>query len=75
VAGPVGEEWTWLRLAVRRGDDGEVVTAWTSHDGEAWVRGATWTHDLGEMQIGLLPMGGPGGHTARFDYLRAFELE
>ena len=75
VAGPVGEEWTWLRLAVRRGDDGEVVTAWTSHDGEAWVQGATWTHDLGEMRIGLLPMGGPGDHTARFDYLRAFELE
>lgn len=74
VAGPPGEDWTWLRLALRREPEGEAVTAWTSRDGERWVRGATWRHDLGEMRLGLVAMGGPGGFTARFDHLRVFAL-
>lgn len=74
VASPPGDEWTWLRVAVRRGEDRETYTAYTSRDGEAWVRGSTWTHELGEgARIGLLPMGGPD-FTARFDYLRVFDL-
>ena len=66
---------TAARLAVRRDGDGESVTAWTSRDGEAWARGATWTHDLGEgARIGLVAMGGPGGFAARFDHLRVRRL-
>jgi arabinan endo-1,5-alpha-L-arabinosidase len=75
VIGPPGADWTWLRLAVRRTEAGEAVTAFTSPDGETWVQGATWTHDLGEgMRIGLLAMGGPGGYRARFDDLRTVSL-
>jgi arabinan endo-1,5-alpha-L-arabinosidase len=75
VAGPPGEEWTWLRLEVRRTDGGEVYTAYTSQDGVTWDQGSTWTHDLGEeVQIGLLAMGGPGAFEGRFDYLRVHEL-
>ncbi|EYD76590.1 arabinan endo-1,5-alpha-L-arabinosidase A [Rubellimicrobium mesophilum DSM 19309] len=71
VVGPPGEEWTWLRLEVRRGEDGEKVTALTSRDGVDWARGATWTHRLGGgMRIGLVAMGGPGGFPAQFDHLR-----
>jgi arabinan endo-1,5-alpha-L-arabinosidase len=74
VAGPPGEEWTWLRLTVRRSAAGETVTAYTSADGEAWTQGATWTHDLGEFRLGLLAMGGPGGFTARFDEVTSYRL-
>jgi arabinan endo-1,5-alpha-L-arabinosidase len=76
VVGPPGEDWTWLRLLVRRDEAGDTVTAFTSPDGESWVQGATWTHDLGEeARIGLLAMGGSGNFTARFDHLRAFSVE
>ena len=76
VAGPPGEEWTWLRLVVRRLGGRETYTAFTSQDGETWVQGSTWTHDIGEgAQVGLLSMGGPGDFLARFDYLRVFDLE
>jgi arabinan endo-1,5-alpha-L-arabinosidase len=69
VVGPPGE-WTWLRI-VRRGDS---YRAYTSADGETWIRGGVWTHDLGpEASIGLVSMGG-AGFTARFDYVRTFEL-
>ena len=75
VVGPPGEEWTWLRLAVRRVAEGDRATAYTSRNGETWVRGATWTRAPGEMRIGLVSMGGPGNFTARFDGVRAFRLE
>jgi arabinan endo-1,5-alpha-L-arabinosidase len=75
VGGPVGPDWTWLRLSVRRGPEGEIVTAFTSRDGERWDQGATWMHDLGQVRIGLVAMGGPGGHAARFDYVRTFEVD
>ncbi|WP_176559483.1 family 43 glycosylhydrolase [Rubellimicrobium roseum] len=76
VAGPPGGEWTWLRLAVSRIGEGESYTAYTSRDGERWVQGSTWTHDLGpEAQIGLASMGGPGDFMARFDYLRVLDVD
>jgi len=76
VAGPPSEEWTWLRLAVRRTSSGEAYTAFTSRDGANWEQGSTWTHALGpDAKIGLLSMGGPGEFLARFDYVRAFDLE
>lgn len=73
VVGAPGE-WTHLRIAVERGDDGELYTAYTSLDGRRWTRGGTWAHDLGEdAQIGLVAMGG-GGFTAHFDYVRVYRL-
>ncbi|HSL46595.1 MAG TPA: hypothetical protein VK897_24385 [Anaerolineales bacterium] len=52
----------------------EHYTAYTSLDGENWVRGGTWTHELGtEAQIGLVSMGG-AGFTAEFDYVRVHRL-
>jgi arabinan endo-1,5-alpha-L-arabinosidase len=63
-------DWTYLRI-VRRGTGAhEEYTAYTSQDGDRWVRGGTWTHDLGaEPRIGLVSMGGDG-FTARFDHVR-----
>lgn len=51
------------------------MTAYASGDGEAWVRGATWTRGSGYMRLSLVSMGGPGGFTARFEHLRVFGLE
>jgi arabinan endo-1,5-alpha-L-arabinosidase len=74
VVGPPGE-WTYLRIAVRQYDDRpDEFTAYTSNDGVTWVRGATWTHDLGDdFQIGLVSMGG-AGFEAEFDYVRVYSL-
>jgi arabinan endo-1,5-alpha-L-arabinosidase len=74
VIGAPGGDWTWLRLAVRRRSEGELYTAYTSRDGAAWVRGGSWTHDLGKQaRLGLVAMG-RGGHAARFDYVRTARL-
>jgi arabinan endo-1,5-alpha-L-arabinosidase len=75
VVGPPGD-WTQLRIAVRHSQDGdERYTAYTSRDGRQWVRGGTWTHQLGAgARIGLVSMGG-SGFTALFDYVRVYELE
>jgi arabinan endo-1,5-alpha-L-arabinosidase len=65
VVGPPGDV-TWLRIAVdqRRGED--RFTAYTSDNGRFWVKGGTWTHDLGRApRIGLISMGGTG-FTAHF---------
>ena len=80
VVGTPGE-WTWLRIVkeiagpqdeAERGT--EIYTAYTSQDGRTWVRGATWTHELGEdVQIGLVAMGG-AGFTAEFDYVRTHRV-
>jgi arabinan endo-1,5-alpha-L-arabinosidase len=60
VVGTPGE-WTWLRIDVRRGGKEERYTAWSSQDGKVWVRGGTWTHDLGSAaKLGLVAMGGAG---------------
>lgn len=73
VVGPPGE-WTWLRIAKqdRRGE--QHYTAYTSLDGSTWVRGGTWTHELGsEPLIGLVSLGGTG-FTGEFDYVRVSRL-
>ena len=73
VVGPP-DEWTYLRIVKRSNKDGEQFTAYTSRDGVSWVRGGTWTHQLGSnAHIGLVSMGG-SGFTANFDYVRVYHL-
>jgi arabinan endo-1,5-alpha-L-arabinosidase len=65
---------TWLRIVKRTRGGEEHYTAYTSRDGTSWVRGGTWTHNLGEnARIGLVSMGGTG-FTAHFDYVRVHDL-
>ncbi|HJR82108.1 MAG TPA: family 43 glycosylhydrolase, partial [Anaerolineales bacterium] len=60
VVGAPGE-WTYLRIVKRDQAGEEHYTAYTSTDGEHWVRGGTWAHQLGSnAQIGLVSMGGSG---------------
>lgn len=74
VVGPP-EEWTYLRIVKRSNNQGEQYTAYTSRDGVNWVRGGTWTHQLGtNAKIGLVSMGG-SGFTANFDYVRVYHLD
>jgi len=83
VVGPPSDsgEWTYLRIVVDRHGGTEYYTAYTSQDGETWVRGGTWTHSLTDAQIALVAMGLnpqqsiPGDYTAEFDYVRVYELE
>lgn len=71
VVGPPNE-WTWLRIVKRTHGGEEHYTAFTSRDGMTWVKGGTWTHDLGNgARIGLVAMGG-SGFTAEFDYVRVY---
>lgn len=73
LIGPPAET-TWLRIAKRTRDGEERYTAYTSRDGRLWIRGGTWTHNLGpDARIGLLSMGG-SGFTAKFDYVRVYRL-
>ena len=81
VVGPPAE-WTYLRIVVERlsgaereeaGGDTERYTAYTSQDGQRYVRGGTWTHSLGRARIGLVSMGGTG-FTADFDFVRTYQL-
>jgi arabinan endo-1,5-alpha-L-arabinosidase len=73
VVGPPGD-WTWLRIAKRTHSGQEYYTAYTSNDGRHWVRGGTWTHNLGSSaKIGLVAMGG-AGFTANFDYVRVYTV-
>jgi arabinan endo-1,5-alpha-L-arabinosidase len=79
VVGPP-DEWTYLRIARQRGHNEndergeERYTAYTSRDGTHWVRGGTWTHNLGSgARIGLVSMGG-SGFVANFDYVRVYRL-
>ena len=74
VVGAPGE-WTYLRIVKRGSEEGELYTAYTSTDGSNWVRGGTWTHELGsEAYIGLVSMGGPD-FTSNFDYVRVYSLD
>jgi len=67
VTGPVGDEWTWLRIVKRTSGAGSVsgpyggnerYTAYTSLDGVHWTKGGTWAARLGsDVQIGLVAMG------------------
>jgi arabinan endo-1,5-alpha-L-arabinosidase len=71
VVGPPGE-LTALRVLVDRRRGVDRFTAYTRQLGGSWVRGGTWTHDLGpEPQIGLVSMGGEG-YTARFLDVRTY---
>jgi arabinan endo-1,5-alpha-L-arabinosidase len=73
VVGPPSDT-TWLRIVKRNHAGEEFYTAYTSSDGEHWVRGGTWTHRLGnDARIGLVSMGG-AGFTANFDYVRVYRL-
>jgi arabinan endo-1,5-alpha-L-arabinosidase len=73
VVGPPGET-TWLRIVKRTHASEELYTAYTSNDGEVWVRGGTWTHNLGtDARIGLVSMGG-SGFVAKFDYVRVYQV-
>ena len=73
VVGAPGE-WTYLRIVKRTSSGAQLYTAYTSTDGLHWVRGGTWTHQLGSnVRIGLVSMGGPG-FTANFDYVHMYEL-
>jgi arabinan endo-1,5-alpha-L-arabinosidase len=74
VVGPPNE-WTYLRIVKRIHAGEEHYTAYTSTDGLTWVRGGTWTHELGsDASIGLVSMGG-SGFTAEFDYVRVYKLK
>lgn len=73
VVGPPGE-WVYLRIVKRTHAGEEHYTAYTSLDGTNWVRGGTWTHNLGSgASIGLVSMGG-AGFVAEFDYVRVYRL-
>lgn len=76
VVGPPSE-WTLLRIVKRTRGNEELYTAYTKRDvpGGEWVRGGTWTHQLGsEARIGLVAFGGTG-FSANFDYVRVYELK
>ena len=74
VVGPP-DEWTYLRIVKQTKAGEEHYTAYTSRDGVNWVRGGTWTHELGsDASIGLVSMGG-AGFTANFDYVRVYKLK
>jgi len=74
VVGPPSE-WTYLRIVKREHAGQEEYTAYTSQDGQHWVRGGVWTHKLGnDARIGLVSMGG-SGFVANFDYVRVYKLK
>ncbi len=69
------DDWTYLRIVKRTASDGEEqYTAYTKRPDGSWIRGGTWTHNLGpDARIGLVSMGG-SGFTANFDYVRVYRL-
>lgn len=74
TVGGTPDEDMYLRIVVRNVKGEEHYTAYTSQDGQTWVRGGTWTHELGsDAQIGLVSLGG-SGFTAEFDYVRVYRL-
>jgi arabinan endo-1,5-alpha-L-arabinosidase len=73
VVGPPGDT-TWLRVVVDRRPGEDFYTAYTSRDGDHWVRGGVWTHELGpDEKIGLVSMGG-SGFVAHFLDVRVWRL-
>lgn len=76
VIGPPGE-WTTLRIVKSQSDrpGRDRYEAWTKRDGDPWVRGGTWRHDLGETELlGLVSMGGPDYQT-QVDWFRVYRVE
>ena len=64
---------TTLRIVRRVSNDQEYYTGYTSADGVDWVRGGTWTHQLGQdAAIGLISMGGLG-FVSTFDYVWVYQ--
>jgi arabinan endo-1,5-alpha-L-arabinosidase len=71
VVGPPSD-WTYLRIARCDRHGEEAYIPYTSTNGTTWVRGGTWTHNLGDAaKIGLVSMGG-AGFVANFDYVRVY---
>lgn len=69
VVGPVGDTTT-LRIVHRTVRGEGQYTAYTSMDGRHFVRGGTWTADLGDSpRVGLISLGG-SGFTSTFEDLR-----
>jgi arabinan endo-1,5-alpha-L-arabinosidase len=69
VVGPPADQ-TWLRI-VKRGDR---YRAYTSQDGQHWVRGGVWVNNtIDQPRIGLVSMGG-AGFTGRFSHVRVHRL-
>jgi len=74
VVGPPGDT-TWLRIAVDRRPGEDLYQAYTSRDGDHWVRGGVWTHELGPNEkIGLVSMGGTG-YVAQFLDVRTWRMK
>ncbi|HVG00020.1 MAG TPA: family 43 glycosylhydrolase, partial [Chloroflexia bacterium] len=74
---------TWLRIVKRiDGVTGQqYYTGYVSFNGFNWDRGATWTHNLTNIKIGLIAMGrssdasDPNDYrNADFDYVRVYTL-
>jgi arabinan endo-1,5-alpha-L-arabinosidase len=73
VVGPPGR-WTSLRMVRCESQGEETYTPYTRRDGASWVRGGTWTHELGDaVKIGLVSLGG-SGFVADFDYVRVYRV-
>jgi arabinan endo-1,5-alpha-L-arabinosidase len=64
---------TWLRIAKHsNGGQGELYTAYTSTDGEHWIRGGTWQHTLGSGALIGIAAENAAGSTMNFDYVRVY---
>jgi arabinan endo-1,5-alpha-L-arabinosidase len=65
-----------MRIAKHsNGTNGELYTAYTSTDGEHWIRGGTWRHTLGSgAQIGISAENA-AGFTVNFDCVRVYRLQ
>jgi arabinan endo-1,5-alpha-L-arabinosidase len=72
------DKWIFLRIVKRTKSGEEHYTAYSSKDGQAWVRGGTWTHNLGPTaKIGLVAMARDpqsAAFPARFDYVHVFDI-
>jgi arabinan endo-1,5-alpha-L-arabinosidase len=60
----------WMRL-VRHAS---VYTAYSSHDGQLWTRGPSWTLNTPTPRLALISAGGTG-YVTRFEYLHIGERQ
>jgi arabinan endo-1,5-alpha-L-arabinosidase len=69
----------WLRVVKRTEGQEELYTAYSSRDGDVWVRGGTWAHNLGPVaRIGLFAMGAGDPNAkfpASFDYVHVYNVK
>jgi arabinan endo-1,5-alpha-L-arabinosidase len=75
VIGPPGAAATWLRIAKRTTGGQDFYTAYTSNDGQFWVRGGTWRHALGPNPLIGLAAQNTAGFSMDFDYVHVFHLK